>query len=295
MTNTETNAPGAGHNEAPDYAQTITAALDRDYEELVIGAQGLLAEAATLPKEIPDGDESTLNNFTTLIKRMRDTTARIISYHTSEKEPHLRAGQAVDQFFFRLHEKLARRNTKDKPGASDILQARVGDFLRRKEAAERAERERLAKIEADRLRKLREEQEAAEQAAREAELRASRARKDETEARANAEKARQDQIAAERAVQAAQQAQQADDARIDALAKPADLARTRTTGGAVATLKQEPFVAIDDVTLLNKDMLWPFLKDEHILMALKAWAKTKSHKTPMPGATIEMRNVGVVR
>ncbi|WP_371068113.1 hypothetical protein, partial [Salmonella enterica] len=70
---------------------------------------------------------------------------------------------------------------------------------------------------------------------------------------------------------------------------------TRTEGGAVATLQQVPFVEIEDVTALNKDLLWPFLKDEHILMALKAWAKTKSHKTAMPGAIIELRNQGVVR
>jgi hypothetical protein len=46
---------------------------------------------------------------------------------------------------------------------------------------------------------------------------------------------------------------------------------------------------------LDKDLLWPFLKEEHILMALKAWAKTKSHKTPMAGAVIEMRNRGGIR
>jgi uncharacterized membrane protein YqiK len=290
----DTSIPGAGHNEAPDYAQTITATLQKDYAELVKGAGDLLEEARALPASIPDGDESTLNTFTTLIKRMRDTTSRITTFHVTEKEPHLRAGQAVDQFFFRLHERLARRSNKDKPGAADILQARVGDFLERKRIAEqkiRDEAERAARAEAERIRN---EQIAAARAAEEAAAKAARARNAANIAAHAAEAERQRKLAEEarKLQEAADQA--AEDARIDATAKPADLVRTRTEGGAIATLRQVPLVKIEDVSKLDKELLWPFLKDEHILMALKAWAKTKSHKVPMAGATIKMVNEGAV-
>ena len=52
---------------------------------------------------------------------------------------------------------------------------------------------------------------------------------------------------------------------------------------------------ITDVTKLDMAALWPFIKEDHILMALRAWAKTKSHRTPMAGATIELRNKGQIK
>lgn len=289
-----TDTAPIGHNVSPDYAETVAVRLEQDYAELLRNAQGLLEEARHLPSEIPDGDEGVLNNFTTLIKRMRDTTARIETFRITEKEPFYRGGQAVDGFFNRIYEKLSRRNSKDRPGAADVLQARVGEFLRRKEALERAIRERAAREAAEASRKEQERMAEERRKAEEAAAAAVRARKPENvaahqaAARSAAEAAASMQAAADRA------AELAEDARIDALARPADIARTRTEGGAVATLKQVPFVQISDVSRLNKELLWPHIKEEHLLMALKSWAKTRNHKVPMEGAIIEMRNDGVV-
>lgn len=282
-----------GHNVAPDYAETITARLNEDYAELVKGAQALIDEARDLPKEI-NSDEQ-MGPFATLIERMRDTASRIKAFHTTEKEPHLRAGQATDQFFFSWFEKLSRRNKTDKPGAADILQARVNDYMQRKLDAERRARaaaEAAARAAEEALRKEREE---AARKAQEAQAAAERARKAENiaahEKRALEEKAKAAEAEAERM----RAAQVADDARIDTLAKSADMVRTRLEGGPMVTMRQVPVVVIEDVSKLNKDLLWAHLKEEHILMALKAWAKTTSHKRQMDGATIKMVDEAVVR
>lgn len=282
-----------GHNVAPDYAATITDRLEQDYAELTKGAQALLEEARLLPKEITSDAE--MGPHATLIERMRDTSARIESFRVVEKEPHLRAEQAVDQFFFGWFEKLARRKKTDKPGAADILQARVNDYMQRKLDAERRARaaaEAAARAAEEALRKEREE--AARKAA-EAQAAAERARKAENikahELRAAEEAAKAAQLAAEQA----RAAEAAEDARIDTLAKSADMVRTRLEGGPMVTMRQVPVVVIEEVEKLDMAKLWPHLKEEHILMALKAWAKTTGYKKQMAGATIKMVDEAVVR
>lgn len=277
---------GVGHNVAPDYASTITAQLERDYAELLENAGALLAEARTLPKEINSDEE--MAPQAGLIVRLRDSAARFKTFHTTEKEPHLRAGQAVDGFFFGWWEKLARRNKTDKPGAADILQARVDNWMQRKLEAERKAREEIA-------RKAREEearlaQEAADRArqAQEDADKAARARKPENVAALTASAEENKAAALEALSQLNKASGAADDARIDTLAKPADMVRTRLEGGPTVSMKQVPQVLIEDRTKLDMALLWPHLKDEHILMALKAYAKSTSHKTPMAGAIIRM-------
>jgi chromosome condensin MukBEF ATPase and DNA-binding subunit MukB len=161
--------------------------------------------------------------------------------------------------------------------------------------AEQAKRDAEAR---EAARKLKEEQdrlEALRKAAEEAEAKAARARKPENiEAHQAAaeelhEAAARNEFFVERAEEAAE------DARIDTLAKPADMVRTRLAGGQLATMAQQPEVKILDASKLDKELLWPFIKEEHLLMALKAWAKTKSYKTPMAGAHIKMANKGQLK
>jgi hypothetical protein len=283
---------GIGHNVSPDYAATITAQLEKDYAELLSNSAALLDEARAMPKEVTE--ENQLTSFASLIDRLRDTAARFLTFHVSEKEPHLRAGQAVDTFFFRNAEKLQRRNKKDNPGAADILHARVDAFMQAKLLREREAREEAA-------RKAREEEDriaaaaakAAQQAVDDAAA-AARARKPENVAALQTSAADNKAAAQALLAQLNQASSKADDARIDTLAKPADMVRTRTEGGQLITMKQVPFVALEDRTKLDMAELWPHLKDEHILMALKAWARTKDHKTPMAGAVIKMVDETVV-
>lgn len=290
-----TDTAGIGHNAdiAPDYAATISARLGADYAELITGARGLLEEARALPGEINSDEE--MGPFATLIERMRDTTARIKAYHSSEKEPHLRAGQAVDQFFFGWYEKLSRRNKTDKAGAADVLQACVNDWMQRKLAAERAARQAAEAAARAAEEALRAAQAEAARKAAEAAAAADRARKAENIAAHERQALEEAAKAAQLASAAAQAAQVTDDARIDTLAKPADMVRTRLEAGPMVTMKQVPVVLIEDTSKLDMAKLWPFIKEEHLLMALKAWAKSTSHKRQMDGATIKMVDEAVVR
>jgi hypothetical protein len=283
----------APNNELPDYAAEVTARLRKDYALLLQSVADVLQRLRDLPKMIED--ESTLSAYATPITEARDLRKRLEAYHDAEKAPFLRGGQGCDQFFFGEMAKLGRRTEKEPAGAIDIAQARVDDHMQRKLEVERAAREAVAAEERRKAEAIRKREEEARQAALEASQKAARARNTENPeniAAHHAEEQRQARIAEDARRASVLAEQQAEDARIDTLAPAADMTRTRLQGGALATMGTIPFVQITDVTLLNKERLWPHLKEEHILMALKAWAKTTSHKTPMTGAVIELRNKG---
>lgn len=280
------------NNELPDYAAEVTARLRKDYALLFETVTDVLRRLRELPKVIED--ESTLSAYASPIKEARDLCKRLDVYHDAEKAPFLRGGQGCDQVFFGEISKLARRAEKEPAGAVDIAQAQVDDYMQRKLTAEREAREAVAREEARKAEEIRKREEAARAAALEATQKAARARNAEIVAAHQAEAHRQAVIAAEERARQIVAEQQAEDARIDTLAPAADMTRTRLEGGALATMGTVPFVQITDVTLLNKERLWPHLKEEHILMALKAWAKTQSHKTPMAGAVIELRHKGKI-
>lgn len=276
-----------------DYAAEVVSRLSKDYAQLQSSVADVLLRLRELPKTIDD--EHALEAYSSVIRDGRDLRKRLDAYHDSEKTIYLRSGQGVDQFFFGLEEKLARRKPRDPAGGLDVADARVDDYMQRKLAAERAERERVAAEERAKADAIRRQEEEARRASDEAAAKAARARNAENVAAHQAEADRQRKLADEAREAEILAAQRADDARIDTKASAADMTRTRLDTGAVATMAQVPFVQIDDITLLDKNLLWPFLKEEHVLMALKAWAKTKSHRTPMAGATIELRNKGQVR
>jgi transcription elongation GreA/GreB family factor len=275
-----------------DYAADVVKRLSSDYAELMNSVSTTLEALRGLPKTIDD--EATLEAYSKVIKDGRDLRKRLDAYHDAEKQPYLRSGQGVDQFFFSLEEKLARRKPRDPAGGLDIADARVDDYMQKKLAAERAERERVAREERAKAEAEQKRVDDARRAAEEAAAKAARARNEQNITAHREEAARQARIAEEARADEVLASQKAEDAQIDTKASAADMTRTRLDTGAVATMAQVPFVQIDDVTKLDKELLWPFLKEEHVLMALKAWAKTRSHKTPMAGATIELRNKGRV-
>ena len=129
-------------NNAPDFARQEVERLEQDYALVAKTAEDLIAEAEPLPEEIPDDDGKGI--VVDLIKRMRDTSARAEALRVTEKEPHYRRGQGVDQFFFGIIDKLARRDRKNKPGVADTLQARLTRYDTRKLEEERARLRRIA-------------------------------------------------------------------------------------------------------------------------------------------------------
>lgn len=277
-----------GDNQAPDYAQKVTDRMADEYSASIEEADRLLAEARECPKEV--NDDVTFGKFGALVVKLRDMSARLKAYHQAEKAPYLRAGEGVDNFFFGLMSKLARRNKGDIAGAADVLSARADVYNQRKLAEERRireETERKAREEAAEQQRIAQEN---ERKRIEAEQAAERARKPEN-VEAHLQVA--DQHAAAAAVASANVEIAQDrlvDARIAVAAKPADMVRTRHETGVLSTMRPEPHVEITDASKLNATLLWAFVKDDQKLQALKAWAKITQHKTPMEGAIIEMRN-----
>lgn len=289
-----------GSNQAPDYAQQVTDRIAAEYAEIDTTLTRLLDEARTMPATVENDDQALL--LGALIKRMRDVDARIESIRTLEGEPYLRGKNAVDSFFFAWRDKIGRRNKNDrsaKPGATDVLQARINDYQNRKIAEENARREGEAR---ETARIAREAQEKAAREAREAEearLKAERARKVETRAATNEAAEAQERAADVAQQNAARAAELAEEARLASLARPADIARVRgndsTGAGVTLTVAKENYAMLIDRTKVDMEALRPYFTDVEIEKALRGWAKATSFRATMPGAEIGSRHKGVTR
>lgn len=279
--------------ETGDFAQVVTGFLEEEYRQYPVQLESLLDGARNLPETItsPEDKEATA----TVVKQFRDLRAKFEAFQKREKQPYLRGGQAVDQFFFGMIDKIARRSRENRAGASDTLLARITDYDNRL-IAEENERRRLAAAETARI--AREAQEKADRERREAEearLKAERARSEERRSVLAAEATQAEQTAAASHVEAAITTAKAEERHIATLVKPADLARNRGNDGTLTTVAQEKYAVMTDRSLLNKDLLWPFIPAAEIEKALRAWAKTVDFNQQMPGAEIGRRNKSVVR
>jgi len=284
-----------GDNQSPDYAQRVTDQMAEDYAALTVSITDLLAKAREAATEVTTDEEAIA--LGTIVKDLRDAYNRADAYRTSEKEPYLRSEQAVDAFFFQWMEKCRRRNERDrsqKPGAANILQARIDDYLDRKRVAEE-ERRRLAAAEAARIAQAA----AAEQArlaaaAEEARLAADRARKPETVAEKGAIAEQAEQTASAATVEATVAQEKAQEAHIATLAPAAEMVRTRGEG-VLLTQAKENYAIMVDRSKLDFGKLSVFFTDAEVEKALRAWAKTTGHNQPMDGAEIGRKNKGVTR
>ncbi len=292
--NDETLNPRAvpGDNAPPDYARIITDQMARDYAPFRQAVRDALDEARKLPPSVED--EETASEYTAVIKRLRELNTRTDGFREAEKVRPLTECRAIDSFFFGIMEEIERRTKNGKPGASDDLQGRLHVYNQRRLAEERRVREEERRKAEAAERAAREEREAAERAARDAALKAERARKEES--RAAAEKAEREAREKARVAREAEEAERArrQEADANARAKSAELVRERHGSGAMNTMRQVPYVEVVDRMLLDFEQLKPFFKDDHILMAVKGWAKTTQHKKQMAGAIIEMRDETVV-
>jgi len=289
-----------GSNEAPDYAKLVTERIAAEYAEFNTTLAEMLDQARALPSPIHN-DEDALSSGA-LIKRFRDLDGRVEAVRVLEKEPYLRGGNAVDSFFNALRDKIGKRVKTDrsaKPGAADVLQARINDYQDRKLAVERA---RLAAEQAEAARVAQEAaRKAAEEArqAEEARLAAERARKPENIATKSAAAVEQERRAIEVEIEAKRQAEQAEEARLNSLASTADLVRTRGSdasgAGVLLTSAKENYALLVDRNKVDMNALRPYFTDAEIEKALRGWAKATGYRTRMEGAEIGQRNKGVTR
>lgn len=292
------NLPGIGHNEAPDYAKLEVERLQSEYPQYMTAADELIAEAGEITA-IEDDEKK--EKVVDLIKRIRDLSKRIIGVHELEKQPHLRRGQGVDNFFFGLADKLMKRAKPNKDGAGDNL----GKLLTAYDARKLAEEQERRRLEAERLRREEEERRriAAEEArkAEDARLAAERARKPETAAVKQEVAAQAEQVASAAAVDLAVAAQESERAHVETLTKPADIMRTRTESGTLSTMAQEPFAEIIDRNEMLKDAakLWAYLPPAALQTALNGYARANAYSADedkqIAGARIGKRAKSVVR
>jgi len=289
-----------GDNQGVDQAQIVNDRLALDYHQSVKNLDTSLAGMQEMP-EIVSSDADALM-IGALIKNLRDQDNRLEAFREAEKQPFLRGGNAVDNFFHSLRDKIARRKKGDrsvKPGAIDILQGRIDVWQEQKRLAERARLEaerleaaRIAREEQARLRKALEEAEAAR-------LAAERARKEETKAAKAALADAQALAAAHAKALADLAAEKAKDAVMATEVSNADIVRVRGDGtngaGVMLTSRQEGYAILIDRALIDMDALRPYFTDFEIEKALRGWAKANGHKVQMSGADVGLRQIGVTR
>jgi hypothetical protein len=280
-------------SEQEDFAQTVTDFLNDEFAERPKTVAELLDEARNLPPEIVD--DATRAPYPGVIKRIRDEAKLLVALQEKEKTPYLRGGQAVDQFFFGLIDRLARRDKKNKPGAADVLNSRLTAYDTKVLEERQAEARRIAQ-EAERV--AREAQEKAYREAREAEekrLAAERARKPEIVEQKAAVANAAEVAASSAAAAAAIAANQAEAAHVDTLRKASDIMRDRGGDGTLTTMATEPYAEIEDESKLDRNALWPFINLDAKERALRAWSKNTGYTKQMDGAKIGKRPKSVVR
>lgn len=282
-----------GNTDSIDYAKEESDRLRRDYAPLFETVERMEAEAEKIPLPIVDADAKEI--VVDMIKRIRDTKVRIEALHIVEKQPHFRRGQGVDQVFFGLWDRLMKRDRKNRDGIADVLGRELTAYDVRILAEEQERRRREAE-EADRVLRERQQEEARlAQIAEDARLKAERARTPETTATKTEIAVAAETAASAATVDAKVAEAAAEDTYVATLARPADMARTRTTSGTLATVETETYAEIEKAENLDMAKLWPYIAYAEKEKALRAWAKGTGHNEQMAGAKIGRRPKSRVR
>ena len=242
MTDAALETPGIGDNQPPVDANPIQDRLAEDHVDLVARRDELLASAARTPETVED--EETNKRFATLAKLLAALVKKTETGRVGEKEFFLEGGRQVDGWFRQITEPVKK--------AKALIETRQTEWQRKVAAEERRRRqeeERLAREEADRL-------------AREAAAKGMAARDAKT---------LDDAVAAEAA--AKQAAADAEVAAKAAAAKPADLSRTRSDEGAVASLKTWWDFRDIDRSRLDLEALRQHLPTDALEKAVRSFVK----------------------
>ena len=216
-------SPLPGDNKPPADVNPLQDRLAENHAELVARRDELLAAAERTPETVEDDEMN--KRFATLAKLLAALVKKTETERVGEKEFYLEGGRQVDGWFRQITDPVKK--------AKVSLETRQTEWQRKVAAAERARRaeeERLAREEAERL--------------------AKEAAKREQEARDA--KGLEDAIAAEDA--AKQAAADAEVAAKAAAAKPADLSRTRSDEGAVASLRTWWDFRYDSADAFRRDL-----------------------------------------
>jgi hypothetical protein len=225
-----------GDNMPPSDLEIAQSRLDEKERELRKGIASVTKEP--LPEIVLDDLEA--GKIAERLKSLRVIRKDAESAHESVKAPYLQCTQAIDAWKRNVLAVIAGHEAEaSKP---------LNDFLARKEAAERARQQEMARIEREK-----------------AEALAAAAAKHQDAGIADA--------AGELLDAAVESEQYANRVEINAMnARPADLAKART-GFASASRKTAWVGRIDNLAALNLEKLRPYLKPEALQVALNAFVK----------------------
>lgn len=247
-----------GHNNPPSDEELLREHL----LEVTTKGRGrydeLLLAVSRMPKECTTEEEA--GKFADMVKLLKACEKDFESTRVNQKEPYLKLERAVDGFFKAYTEKLGN--------AAKLAKAPIDAYLKRKADEERRQREetaRQAREEATRL-----EQEAQAQAA-----------------------ASMPAMAEETLTEAAIQDEVAAKAEKAAEAKPAELSRTRSGYGSVASLRTTWVGEITDRDKLDKAALWNLIPTDVLQKAVNAYVKMGGRS--LAGANIFEKSEAQIR
>lgn len=298
-------AIGPGHNEPPDPTALLRQQLEETHAPLLERQAQLLGMEERLPASCED--EDTAAKLADAIKACTTYTKNSESTRLAANEPYRASVRTVDGFFKASSDAVDK--LKNKMNAMlTVYQRAVADAERRRLEAIAAEERRVAKeAEAkarEEARVAREAREAEERRADEAHKAAAalegkkRAAAEEAERKRKAEADAKQKVLDDAAALARDKAretkQEASVAKADAGAKSADLSRSRSTAGSVASLRVTWDFEVKDESLVPRAYLG--VKESAIRVAIKA-ATTLDNKCNLkiPGVKIFPKEESVVR
>lgn len=240
--------PGMGHNQPLPLRDQLA-------EQHAPITERVDALAAGVDRTPDITDEDLARKAGDFVKQLAAEAKAIEAKRVDVKQPYREAAEQVDAFFKPLVDRLTQ--------GADRVRAKLGVYLRQKEAAERQRREEQAR---------REREEAARLAA-------------------EAEKANSN----ERMAAAAALETQAAQTQASAQVKPAELSRTRGDFGSVSGLKSQwTFRDLDRATI-NLEKLRPYIPQDGLEKAVRAAIRAGSRAGSIEGVVIFEEHVAAVR
>lgn len=245
-------------NNPPSEVELLQIRMSNDHEKSLSHAQALIEAADRLPTEV--SDDETADKLADYIKKVGARRKDVESIRVAEKEPFLNLGRMVDGFFKNVTDRL--------DGAKMKAQRPLDVYMKQKAAAEQRRRDEEAKA-------LREKAEA------------------EAAAAASLAAANKPHEAYGMMDQALTTEKTAAKMEVAAEARPADMARTRSASGSVATLRTRWVGKVIDRSQIDYATLAPFFTDEAVQKALNAFVA--AGRRELRGAVIEEESTTVVR
>lgn len=266
----------AGHNKPAILTADMMA---RDFGYL----DSSLGEIKTKVDDCPPvvEDDADLEIIREAVKRCSGAFKRLETLRVESKEPYLAATRIVDGHFGKLKDIVS--------GWQTAIEARAHRYLKKKEAAEKARREEVARQAAIAARVAAEQQRKAEDERRQAEQ--ARIASEQATQRISVEHHQREENARIAEARLREESSQAQAAALksqkEAEAKPADMARTRSADG-LSTLQEIwcfEIANIDEVDL-SDPVLRACIPTAAIELAIGRYVRTHKGDRPLKGVRI---------